>query len=297
MQWTSWINAFRLRTLPLALSCIGMGAFLAADAGAFRIDIFILCIITTIFLQILSNLANDYGDFIHGADHAGREGPHRTVQSGVISPSHMRMAVVVFVVLCLISGLSLIIVSLGFKVVALLFFVVLGVLSIAAAVTYTLGRKPYGYVGLGDLAVLIFFGFVGVCGSYYLFTREFDWAHILPSVSCGFFAMGVLNVNNMRDIESDRKAGKMSIPVRIGLSRAILYHWFLIAGGVAAALAYSLLRFQSQWQFLFLLSVPFFVRNAFAVGNVPSNQLDPWLRQLAFSTLLFVLLFGIGQVM
>ncbi|MEQ8426165.1 MAG: 1,4-dihydroxy-2-naphthoate octaprenyltransferase, partial [Cyclobacteriaceae bacterium] len=175
MQTKAWIAAFRPRTLPLALSCIGMAGFLAASVDAFRWDIFLLCSVTTVFLQILSNLANDYGDSINGADHEGRIGPSRAVQSGAISRESMRRALVLFVILCLASGVMLLKVSLGGNMQAILFFFGLGILSIMAAIAYTVGRKPYGYAGLGDFSVLIFFGMVGVLGSLYLFTQSIRW--------------------------------------------------------------------------------------------------------------------------
>ncbi|HET9054759.1 MAG TPA: 1,4-dihydroxy-2-naphthoate octaprenyltransferase, partial [Cyclobacteriaceae bacterium] len=211
-----WVDAFRLRTLPLALSSILMGGFLAASVSAFRWDVFLLCIITTILLQILSNLANDYGDSIHGADSADRKGPSRAVQSGKISAAQMRTAMIVFVILSLAGGTSLLFVAFGFNWNAILFFLGLGALSILAAIAYTVGRRPYGYAGLGDISVFIFFGLVGVMGSLYLFTKAIHWQDALPAISCGLFSVGVLNINNIRDIESDKKAGKYSIPVRIG---------------------------------------------------------------------------------
>jgi 1,4-dihydroxy-2-naphthoate octaprenyltransferase len=271
-----------------------MAAFLAAAQGKFNSLLFFLCCLTTIFLQILSNLANDYGDSINGADHAGRKGPQRAVQSGAISSSQMRNAVVLFAVLCLLSGVGLLLIAFGFDWNALLFFLVLGLLCIAAAIAYTVGRKPYGYAGLGDLSVLIFFGLVGVMGSLYLFTRRFDYTDLLPALSCGFFSIAVLNVNNVRDIESDREAGKFSIPVRIGREKAIAYHWFLLSAGTLSAVAYTILRYESPWQFLFLPAVALFIRNGVAVSKLPSEQLDPWLKQMAMSTLLFVVTFGVG---
>src|SRR5688572_19668101 len=292
-----WLQAFRLRTLPLALSCIAMGGFLAASANAFQWDIFFLCILTTIFLQILSNLANDYGDTIHGADSAERKGPSRAVQSGAISPQQMRNAVVIFVLLSLVAGVSLLIVSFGANWKAILFFLCLGLLSIVAAIAYTVGKKPYGYIGLGDFSVLIFFGIVGVMGSYYLFTKQISWYEILPALSCGFFSIGVLNVNNIRDIESDKKAGKFSIPVRVGRANAILYHWFLILAGLVSAILHSVLTAHSLWQWLFLLSTPLFVKNVLAVSRKTPEQLDPYLKQMALSTLAFVLLFGTGLIL
>jgi 1,4-dihydroxy-2-naphthoate octaprenyltransferase len=274
-----------------------MGGFLASAAGAFRWDIFGLCVLTTIFLQILSNLANDYGDSIHGADSTDRKGPSRAVQSGAVTKQQMLTAVIIFVLLSFISGITLLLIAFGFQWKALVFFFGLGVLSILAAIAYTVGKKPYGYAGLGDLSVLLFFGLVGVLGSYYLFTKNVSALQILPSMSCGLFSIAVLNINNIRDIESDRKAGKFSIPVRIGREKAILYHMFLLVAGLASAFIYTALTYTSPWQLLFLISTPLFVTNARAVASKPSHELDPYLRQMAFSTLLFVLLFGLGVIL
>jgi 1,4-dihydroxy-2-naphthoate polyprenyltransferase len=292
-----WIKAFRLRTLPLALACIGMGGFLASAADAFRWSIFLLCVLTTICLQILSNLANDYGDSIHGADSADRKGPSRAVQSGAISATQMKAAVIIFILLSLASGISLLLVAFGLDWNAILFFFGLGILSILAAIAYTVGKKPYGYAGLGDLSVLIFFGLVGVMGSYYLFAKTVSLLQILPALSCGLFSIAVLNINNIRDIESDRKAGKFSIPVRIGKRKAIIYHWFLLVCGLAAAVVYSILTFTSGWQFLFLVTLPLFIKIGAAVQQKPSHELDPYLKQMALSTLLFVILFGAGLLL
>lgn len=296
MAVKTWIGAFRLRTLPLSLSCIGMGGFLAAAAGKFNGLIFALCCLTTVFLQILSNLANDYGDSVHGADHAARKGPQRAVQSGAITSGQMKAAVAIFALLCLASGLSLLVVSFGADWNSLLVFLVLGLLCIAAAIAYTVGNKPYGYLGLGDLSVLIFFGLVGVMGSVYLFTREIDWTNSLPALSCGLFSIAVLNVNNIRDIESDRAAGKFSVPVRIGRDNAIRYHWFLLVAGLSTAVVYTSINYHSPFQFLFLLAAPLLIANGRAVSTKPSEALDPYLKQMAMSTLLFVILFGTGSL-
>jgi 1,4-dihydroxy-2-naphthoate octaprenyltransferase len=292
-----WLHAFRLRTLPLALSSIAMGGFLAAANNAFRADIFVLCIATTIFLQITSNLANDYGDSIHGADGIDRKGPARAVQSGMITSSQMRNAVILFVILCLVSGLSLLFLAFGPNWNAILFFFGLGILCILAAIGYTVGRRPYGYIGLGDLSVLIFFGLVGVLGSYYLFTKSVSWYETLPALSCGFFSIAVLNINNIRDIDSDRLAGKFSIPVRLGRKKAIMYHWFLLGAGISASVLYTVLTFQSLSQLIFLLVVPLLIRNGLAIKRRTAEDLDPYLKQMALTTLLFVLLFGIGIVL
>ncbi len=297
MEIKIWLSAFRLRTLPLALSCICMGGFLAAAAGKFDGLIFALCCLTTVFLQILSNLANDYGDSVNGADHPDRKGPLRSVQSGAISSSQMKKVVIFFIALCLVTGISLLVVSLGWNLRNLFFFLGLGLLSILAAITYTVGRKPYGYSGLGDISVLIFFGLVGVMGSQYLFTQQLTGYTVLPALSCGLFSIAVLNINNIRDIESDRQAGKFSIPVRIGKEKASYYHWFLLVTGWLSALAYTFLVYESPVQFLFLLSFPLFLINGLAVHKKSPEDLDPYLRQMALSTLLFVILFGSGNLL
>jgi 1,4-dihydroxy-2-naphthoate octaprenyltransferase len=273
-----------------------MGGFLAASSNAFRWDIFILCITTTIFLQVLSNLANDYGDSIHGADGDDRKGPSRAVQSGVISSNEMKSAIIIFVLLSLSSGISLLFVSFGLNWNAILFFLGLGLLSILAAIAYTVGRKPYGYLGLGDFSVLIFFGLVGVLGSYYLFTQTLSYNQIFPALSCGFFSIGVLNINNIRDIESDKRAGKFSIPVRIGKGKAVMYHWFLLIAGLSCAVIYTFLTYQSPLQFMFLVSTPLFIKNGIVIQQKTAQELDPYLKQMALSTLLFVILFGVGII-
>ncbi len=292
-----WLRAFRLRTLPLALSCIGMGAFLAAGMGAFRWSIFLLCISTTIFLQILSNLSNDYGDSVHGADSDDRKGPSRTVQSGAITAGAMRTAMVIFALLSFASGMFLLFIAFGVDWKAILFFLVLGLASIAAAIAYTVGRKPYGYAGLGDISVFVFFGLVGVLGSFYLFAKELSWLEVLPAITCGLFSVAVLNINNIRDISSDQKAGKQSVPVRIGRERAVRYHWVLLIGGITAAVLYVMVTSNSPWQWLFLLTIPLFIKNGLTVSRLHAEQLDPYLKQMAVSTLIFVILYGTGQLL
>lgn len=257
--------------------------------------IFLLSATTTIFLQILSNLANDYGDSINGADHASRQGPSRAVQAGRISMAAMKKGIAIFVVLSLASGIYLLYTALGWNVRTFLFFLVVGLSAILAAMAYTIGRRPYGYSGLGDLSVLLFFGIVGVIGSFYLHTGTISWEYILPAFSCGLFSMAVLNVNNIRDIDSDRLAGKMSIPVRIGRANAVVYHWVLLVSGILAALIFTYLNFNSYFQLLFLMTIPLLLKNGVAVAkNTEPRQLDPYLKQMALTTLLFVLTFGLG---
>lgn len=292
-----WIAAFRLRTLPLALASIGMGSFLAASYHLFKWEIFILAALTTTFLQILSNLANDYGDSIHGADSVDRKGPSRTVQSGKITKTQMWIAIVIFAILSFICGISLLILAID-SWQTFFVFLGLGILSIIAAITYTAGKKPYGYAGLGDISVLIFFGWVAVMGVFYLHTHLIIWNILLPATSCGLFATAVLNVNNIRDIESDKKAGKKSIPVRFGRNNAVLYHYFLLITGFVSALSYVLISFNGIFQFLFCITIPFLWLNARGVSTQKDAQkIDPYLKQMALTSLLFVITFGLGQIL
>ena len=295
-QLTNWISAFRLRTLPLALASIGLGNFLSAAYGKFDGWIFFLSILTTLLLQILSNLSNDYGDTINGADSISRKGPARAVQSGKISASEMKKAIYFTAFLSLISGIALLIVSgvLG-QLNVFLLFLLIGVGCIVAAIKYTAGKNPYGYAGFGDLAVFIFFGIVGVCGAFYLQVREIHVDMLLPAAACGIFATAVLNINNIRDIISDREAGKYSIPVRLGDSYARIYHVTLLTVGIILSTAYIALHYQSPIQFLFFVSIPFFIYNGLYVWKTKENfRLDPFLKQMALSTLLWMLTYGGG---
>ncbi|WKN41625.1 1,4-dihydroxy-2-naphthoate polyprenyltransferase [Tunicatimonas pelagia] len=293
-----WVEAARPRTLPLALASIGMGAFLAASVEQFRWEVLVLTVLTTIFLQVLSNFANDYGDSIHGADSNDREGPQRAVQSGAISPAAMRRAMSLFALLSFVSGVTLLLISIQWNIQVLVVFLGLGLLAIAAAITYTSGKKPYGYAGLGDISVLIFFGLVGVLGSFYLHTAFFDPLTILPALSCGLLSVAVLNVNNIRDIKTDALAGKKSIPVRLGRSRAVIYHWLLLSVGITCSVVFVLLSYNTAYQWIFLLSVPLLIKNGIAVQTKKQAvELDPYLKQLALSTLIYVLTFGIGHLL
>jgi 1,4-dihydroxy-2-naphthoate octaprenyltransferase len=293
-----WISAFRPRTLPLALASILTGGFLAKANGQFNGAVVALAALTTILLQILSNLANDYGDSQNGADSVHRQGPQRAVQSGAITPAEMKRAMWGFGAASLASGIALLLVALGFAGVwVLLAFFVLGLSAIWAAVNYTAGSRPYGYAGLGDVSVFLFFGIVGVCGTYFLQTHTLPLAVLLPAAALGCFATAVLNVNNIRDIVSDKLAGKITVPVRLGPQHARRYHWLLLLLGVGAAVVYVSLTYHSPWQWLFVLSLPLFLFNGRQVwARQESMKIDPLLKQMALSTLVFTLLFGIGQI-
>ena len=298
-KFKAWLSAFRLRTLPLALASIGMGSFLAAAHGHFKIGVVAWCMLTTLLLQILSNLANDYGDTKHGADSMHRQGPKRAVQAGLITAKQMKQAMVVFTLLSLCSGLMLLWTAFGKDGFNLfLLFLGLGLAAIWAAINYTAGDRPYGYAGLGDLAVFLFFGLVGVGGTYFLQAQALNYYVLWPAASLGFFSMAVLNVNNIRDIESDRLAGKYSLPVRLGPTKARVYHLVLLTSGFLCALVFTLFTHYSKWQFLFLLALPLLWYNGWQVWRIrQSSALDPYLKQMALTTLLFVVSFGIGLLL
>ncbi len=287
------MHAIRLRTLPLALSCIFMGSFLAAYTGHLRWEVLILAALTTVFLQILSNLANDYGDSVHGADNVERKGPIRAVQSGLISLKEMKRAMFILAGLSLLTGLVLLYVAVQ-NWVTFSLFLFLGLLAIWAAISYTSGKNPYGYVGLGDLSVFLFFGLLGVAGTYFLHSLSLSWSILWPAFSLGCFSTAVLNINNIRDIESDQKAGKKSIPVRMGRKWAIQYNWFLILAGNASLLLFVALN-QAYYALMALLTIPLMLMVAYSVQReTDPGVLDPNLKKMAISTLFWVILFGIG---
>ncbi|MGB1216412.1 MAG: 1,4-dihydroxy-2-naphthoate polyprenyltransferase [Saprospiraceae bacterium] len=293
----NWIQAARLRTLPLAIACIGTGGFLAASKELFEPVIFGLTLLTAFLLQVLSNFANDYGDSQNGADSEERVGPSRAVQTGAISSKAMRNAVIIFAILSFLSGVSLLYLSLE-TWEELAVFLGMGILSVIAAITYTMGNNPYGYAGFGDISVLLFFGLLAVGGTYYLQAHQLDWQVLLPATSLGLFATGVLNVNNIRDIESDVKAGKYSIPVRLGRKKAVVYHWTLLGFGWVCSIVYLVMNYENLWQLLFVASLPLFIINAIAVRQKKTaDALDPYLKQMAISTLIFSILFGMGQIL
>jgi 1,4-dihydroxy-2-naphthoate octaprenyltransferase len=292
----AWLYAFRLRTLPLALSSIITGSFIAYHQ-VFSWTILGLAILTTLLLQILSNLANDYGDSEKGTDNDDRIGPKRAVQVGILSFAEIRRAIILCSLLCLLSGSSLIYLSLGRESLSSLLFLALGLAAIAAAIKYTVGKGAYGYYGMGDIFVMLFFGIVGVSGSYFLQSHQFDSYILLPSLTIGCFSCGVLNLNNMRDRISDQKANKNTIVVKMGAYNAKIYHTTLIICGWLFALAFSFKQFHSSICFLYVLTAPLFWRNLISVWKISDpKDFDPFLKQLAISTFIFSILFAIGQV-
>lgn len=289
----AWLHAVRLRTLPLALASIFAGSFLAYWQAAFRWEVLLLASLTTIFLQILSNLSNDYGDTVHGADSDARQGPVRAVQSGLITLPEMKQAMFLFGGLSLVVGLLLIYVSLqDWRL--FLAFLGLGLAAIWAAIRYTSGNNPYGYAGLGDISVFLFFGLVGVCGTFFLHSLSAEPLSLLLAVSLGCFSTAVLNINNIRDIDSDLLAGKKSIPVRIGKTKALYYHWTLIVLAFACLFAFSWISRQ-PYTLLATLTLPLMISIGKGIQRAESAAAtDPFLKKMALSTLLWTLLFGLG---
>ncbi len=287
-----WFDAARPKTLPLALVSIFTGSALAFSSGHFSLPIALLALLTATLLQILSNLANDYGDAVKGTDNEKRLGPMRAIQSGEVSLADMKRAIVINIALTIIAGLALVFYALD-SLESILVFIGLGVLAMMAAIAYTVGNKPYGYVGLGDLSVFLFFGLLGVSGTYFLHTGHIEWSLFLPSLGCGLMAVAVLNVNNMRDIENDAECGKRTVPVRLGQQRAKTYHFLLLTGAVLAFASYLLMQGKPLWISLpFLLSLIMVTKHGRAVWvSEKPAQIAPMLPVIVKCSLVTNLLF------
>lgn len=276
-----------------------MGSFIAASKGVFDPVICALALATTMGFQVISNFANDYGDGVKGTDNEDRVGPERALQSGEITPKAMKKAISITGVISIALALWLIYVAFGTDYVFYsILFIVLGVSCIAAAIKYTVGDHAYGYSGYGDLFVFLFFGLLSVCGTYFLYSKSIDFTVFLPACSVGLLSVGVLNLNNMRDRESDKKSGKNTIVVKIGNEFARYYHFYLLGASFLFALLYTAINFQSAYQFIFLLAYIPIVKHFMTVyKNEDPKLLDPELKKLALSTFLFAILFGIGLVL
>ncbi len=299
MQLKPWITAARLRTLPLTVSNILLGSMIASSRGKFSLNITLLGLATAVLLQVLSNYANDYGDFISGADEKRISKYERALQSGKISQRQMKWMLIFLAALTLVTGILLVVsAARRLGAIAIAAFIVAGILCIAAAITYTIGRKPYGYIGMGDIAVFIFFGITGVCGIYVLQTGQWDWLVLLPASSFGLLSVGVLNINNIRDEESDRVSGKRTLVVRIGPDKAKVYHAWLILVAVILGIASTLLDYHSTFQFIYLLTLPFFIRNICRVHNSKlPDMLDDELRNLSLTAFFYSVTYGVGLIL
>jgi 1,4-dihydroxy-2-naphthoate octaprenyltransferase len=296
-----WIEAARPRTLPLAIASILLGNFLAYAAGKFSFLTAILAILTTLLLQILSNFANDLGDSKNGVDNKNRKVALRAVQTGKISPCEMKNAVIIAASLSFISGISLLFFALQYaKSQTIIAFVMLGLLAILAAIAYTVGKKPYGYIGLGDLSVFLFFGWVGTFGTYYLQTEILNYYILIPASGCGFLSVAVLNLNNLRDIENDRKTGKNSIPVRIGKIYGFYYQKTIMLLGVCTFIIYLMYQGKpiqlSQNIIIMAGWYPLVQIIKQLNSKMTPAQIDPYLKKTALSTLFLIVIFGVSQI-
>ncbi len=294
-----WIKAFRLRTLPLALSATTLGSFLGYAENRFKWGVFIFGTLTTLFLQILSNLANDYGDAEKGTDNNQRLGPLRVTQTGLVTRKQMRSMIGIFVVLSLLSGSLLIWLGLkGGNLLRYSVFFLLGFSAIFAAIKYTIGKRPYGYVGFGDIMVFIYFGILGVAGTFFLHTQTFHLSILLPASSIGLLSVGVLNLNNLRDHENDAMNGKNTLVVRMGVPWAKVYHVVLLFTAFLLGMTYTIIHFESFYQLIFLLPLPLLGSDIKKViTNTVPVELNAELKKLAVATLLFSLSFGLGLVL
>ncbi|MCW3167384.1 1,4-dihydroxy-2-naphthoate octaprenyltransferase [Chryseobacterium sp. 09-1422] len=303
---SDWIKAARLRTLPLSLSGIIMGSFIAkwrlwGEGGTWDWKIFVLALLVTLLYQVLSNYANDYGDGIKGTDaKRASEAEARAVASGKITAKQMRNAVILFSVISLIATVALLYLAfIPDYITEFYIFIGLGVASILAAIGYTVGKKPYGYMGLGDLFVFVFFGLVSVCGSYFLFTKTFSWDMLLPGTAVGMMSMAVLNLNNMRDIESDRLSGKNSFALRIGFKNAMIYEMVLLQFPLILILIFLALNgfLQSQNYYVFIvmiLIIPFAKLRRKIMEVKEPRQLDPFLKQVGILTFMMAVMTAFG---
>ncbi len=287
----------RLRTLPLSLAGVCLGIMLAmAD---YRIDwkVALLIMLTTICLQVLSNISNELGDTLSGVDGEDRNGPQYSLGEGGLTVPEMKRFIAVMAVACALSGLLMLQASFGtLFAIEPLCLVALGAAAIGGAIKYTLGKNPYGYRGLGDISVFIFFGLVSVLGAYFVAAHTIlSWIIVLPAVALGCFCVAVLNVNNIRDMKTD--AGiRVTTPLRVGLKRARIYQTVLIVAGWLCLIAFNLMRFPDIWHWLFVVTLPLFIKHLMGVWTRTDKDLDPMLPLLVMATFILSLLFGLGYL-
>ncbi|OJW70833.1 MAG: 1,4-dihydroxy-2-naphthoate octaprenyltransferase [Candidatus Amoebophilus sp. 36-38] len=285
-----WFRAMRLPTILLAVAGVMMGSVLAFWEGSYNLWISLWTVVTASLLQIVANLANDYGDFLHGAG----VGDRVVAQGGNgLSLSQLKRLLWGVILCALVAGLILLHVA-GLSSPIFFKFTLLGGISILAAITYTMGPKPYAYLGLGDVSVFLFFGLIAVGGTVYLHTRTWNNVYLLPAISCGCLSVAVLNLNNIRDIVIDAEVEKKTLVVRLGKRFAICYQWGLILTAIIAIVIFTLLYYRNLWQWLFVIGIPRLIQNVRMTMRLSGDQLNEVLQRLVLAYLCFVLLFGIG---
>ena len=295
----AWISACRLRTLPLSISGAIIGSGVAYSEGVFNLSVFVYTILTTLSFQILSNLANDYGDGVKGTDNENRIGPERALQSGIISPKQMRNAIIINVIICLFLVVTLIYQAFGAdQFLTSFIFIVLGVFAIIAAIKYTVGASAYGYKALGDIMVFLFFGWLSVLGTYFLYSKQIDFLMLLPASAVGLLSAGVLNLNNMRDFESDKGSHKHTLAGYLGLKNARNYHLTLILTAMVLMLLYFGLSTQNLPILIIMIGfIPLFIHLSVFYKVQSPKDYDPQLKVLALSTFLLAFIFGACHIL
>ncbi len=295
-KFLTWVAAARLRTLPLSVSGVVIGTALANFHGSSDGIIFILALLTTVAFQVTSNFANDYGDGVKGTDNDLRIGPKRAFQSKLLSANELKTGILGAIVISGILVIALLNVSFGMEDLEyIILFGSLGLVSIWAAIKYTVGNSAYGYKGLGDIFVFVFFGLVAVLGSMFLYTKTIFLTALLPASTCGLLSTGVLNLNNLRDYEADSKAGKNTLVVRMGFEYGKKYHYFLLVSAFLCLLAFMLLSNTDGYQYAALIAfIPIFLHMAKVKRTSNVAELDPELKKLALSTFLLAILFYIS---
>ncbi len=297
-KFRSAIRSFRLRTLPLSLAGVILGAMLASSEFKVSVIVIVFLLLTTIFLQVLSNLSNELGDVLNGTDTPDRQGPEYGIAEGGLSVNDMKRLISVIATLCALSGCAMIWTSFGtlfsLRSAGLL---VLGALAIIAAMRYTLGPSPYGYKGLGDIAVFIFFGLVSVLGGFYVCAHTISSSLLaLPAAAVGLFSVGVLNVNNIRDMKTD-SANRVTVAIRLGLRGSRIYQTVLIAAGWILLVVFAALYKPSPWHFLFLAVLLLHFIHLKGIWTKTDRALDPMLPLLVMSTFILCLILGLSLML
>ena len=293
MTLKACLRSMRLRTLPLSLAGIVLGVLLAAKVCDYDLLTVVLLALTTVCLQILSNLSNELGDTLSGTDRSDRQGIHYSIQDGEMTVPEMKRLIGCFAVLSCLVGFAMVWSAFGTVFAPLpAAFLALGAAAVWAAMHYTLGEHPYGYRGLGDIFVFIFFGLATVCGGYFLTCLAWDWSILLPASAIGCFSVAVLNVNNIRDMKSDAET-RTTVALKLGLRRARIYQTVLIAAGWLLMTVFAATEPLHWLHFAYVLALPGFVKHLHGVWTREDRALDPMLPMLVMSTFLFALLAGI----
>ncbi|MFS4491552.1 1,4-dihydroxy-2-naphthoate octaprenyltransferase [Maribacter sp. 2308TA10-17] len=297
-KFAAWLNAARLRTLPLSVSGVVVGTALANFYGKNDLLIFVLALLTTICFQVTSNFANDYGDGVKGTDNSDRIGPKRALQSGILTKEELRNGIIISIIISLLLVAAVLFFSFGLENIEYFaLFGVLGFLSIWAAIKYTVGESAYGYKGLGDIFVFLFFGLLAVLGSLFLFTKSITVSALLPAFAVGLLSTGVLNLNNLRDFESDKKANKNTMIVKMGFKNGKKYHYTLLLGAFTCMLIFIVLNAQHWYNYIPLVAFVPICIHALKIHKIEEPKLlDPELKKLALSTFLLSVLFYITLI-